>query len=440
MKITVIGGGSSYTPELIEGLIRNHKDLPVSELWLVDVENDEARFKVRVIADLTRRMFRKAGLEVTVTPTTDRRAAIEGAAYVVSQFRVGGLAARARDERLPLKYGVIGQETTGPGGFAKALRTIPVILDVCRDIRELAPDAWLINFTNPSGIITEAVVKHGGGVRVVGLCNVPIGMLRGAARFANVDPSRVRMDFCGLNHLTWARRIYLDGQDITAFAVAELAAAAEAGLLPPDFAFSARWLKALGMLPCPYLRYYYETERMLEEERRAAAEGGEGTRAEVVQGVERVLFQKYQDPDLAEKPDELSKRGGAYYSEVAVNLMTAIQTDRRDVHVVNVRNGGAIADLPDDVVVEVPAVVGRDGPRPLAIGHLDPKIRGLIQLVKAYEELTVRAGALGDRDAALAALATHPLVPDERVAEKLLDDILAVNREYLPQFNSGGPS
>lgn len=434
MKLAVVGGGSSYTPELIEGLINNREALPVSELWLVDVENEEARFKLRVIADLTGRMFRKAELDVKVTTTTDRRAAIAGAAYVVSQFRVGGLAARARDDRLPLKYGVIGQETTGPGGFAKALRTIPVILEVCRDIRELAPDAWLINFTNPSGIITEAVVKHGGGVKVVGLCNVPIGMLRGAAQFAGVDPSRVRMDFCGLNHLTWARRIYLDGQDITVFAMAQLAAAAEAGLLPPDFAFSARWLRTLGMLPCPYLRYYYETQRMLEEERRAAAEGGEGTRAQVVQGVEKVLFEKYQDPDLAEKPDELSKRGGAYYSEVAVDLMTAIQTDRRDVHIVNVRNNGTIPDLPDDVVVEVPAVVGRDGPHPLAIGHLDPKIRGLIQVVKAYEELTVQAGAFGDRDAALAALATHPLVPDERVAEKLLDDILEVNRDYLPQF------
>ncbi|MHB8947341.1 MAG: 6-phospho-beta-glucosidase [Bacillota bacterium] len=434
MKIAVIGGGSSYTPELIEGLINNHDALPVSELWLVDVENDEARFKLRVIADLTGRMFRKAGLNVKVTPTTDRRAAIAGASYVVSQFRVGGLAARARDERLPLKYGVIGQETTGPGGFAKALRTIPVILNVCRDIRELAPDAWLINFTNPSGIITEAVVKHGEGVKVAGLCNVPIGMLRGAAQFAGVEPSRVRMDFCGLNHLTWARRIYLDDQDITDFAVAQLAAAAEANLLPPDFAFSARWFRALGMLPCPYLRYYYETERMLEEEKGVATEGGEGTRAQVVQGVERVLFEKYQDPDLAEKPDELSKRGGAYYSEVAVNLMTAIQTDRRDVHIVNVRNGGTITGLPDNVVVEVPSVVGRDGLHPLPIGEVDPKIRGLIQVVKAYEELTVQAGAFGDRDAALAALTTHPLVPDERVAENLLDDILEVNKEHLPQF------
>jgi 6-phospho-beta-glucosidase len=434
MKLAVIGGGSSYTPELIEGLIKNRDALPVTELALVDVANDEAQFKVGVIADLTRRMFRRAGLDVAVSATTERRAAIEGAAYVVTQFRVGGLAARARDERLPLKYGVIGQETTGPGGFAKALRTIPVILEVCRDIRELAPDAWLVNFTNPSGIITEAVVKHGGGVKVAGLCNVPIGMLRGAAQFAGVEPERVRMDFCGLNHLTWARRIYLDGNDITEFALAQLASAAEAGLLPPDYAFSPRWLRTLGMLPCPYLRYYYETQRMLEEEQKAAAEGGEGTRAQVVQAVEKTLFQKYQDPDLAEKPEELSKRGGAYYSEVAVNLMTAIETDRCDIHIVNVRNDGTISGLSDNIVVEVPSVVGRDGPKPIAVGQVEPKIRGLIQVVKAYEELTVQAGAFGDRAAALAALATHPLVPDERVAEKLLDEILAVNAEHLPQF------
>ncbi|HEY3316689.1 MAG TPA: 6-phospho-beta-glucosidase [Bacillota bacterium] len=434
MKLAVIGGGSSYTPELIEGLIKNRDALPVTELALVDVANDEAQFKVGVIADLTRRMLRRAGLDVAVSATTERRAAIEGAAYVVTQFRVGGLAARARDERLPLKYGVIGQETTGPGGFAKALRTIPVILEVCRDIRELAPDAWLVNFTNPSGIITEAVVKHGGGVKVAGLCNVPIGMLRGAAQFAGVEPERVRMDFCGLNHLTWARRIYLDGNDITEFALAQLASAAEAGLLPPDYAFSPRWLRTLGMLPCPYLRYYYETQRMLEEEQKAAAEGGEGTRAQVVQAVEKTLFQKYQDPDLAEKPEELSKRGGAYYSEVAVNLMTAIETDRCDIHIVNVRNDGTISGLSDNIVVEVPSVVGRDGPKPIAVGQVEPKIRGLIQVVKAYEELTVQAGAFGDRAAALAALATHPLVPDERVAEKLLDEILAVNAEHLPQF------
>ena len=430
LKLTIIGGGSSYTPELIDGIIRRIHELPVTEICLVDVE-DGAR-KVGIIADFTRRMLDKAGVDIKVWSTLDRREGIEGAQFIMSQFRVGGLAARARDERIPLRYRVIGQETTGPGGFAKALRTVPVILDICRDIEEVVPDAWLINFTNPAGIVTEAVIKHT-NVKVMGLCNVPINMHYATARMLGLKPEEVTMDFAGLNHMVWAHKVTVAGVDKTQEVLHLLGDGASLNMNniteePWDKAF----LSALGVVPCPYHRYFYLKEAMLADELKAAQGGG--TRAEQVMKTEEELFELYADPHLDHKPTQLEKRGGAFYSEVSLDLVDAIWNNRKTINVVNTRNNGAINGLPDDAVVEINAMVDADGAHAISFGTMAPQLNGLLQQVKAYETLAIDAAVYGDYDKALMALSLNPLVPDMATGKKILDDILAENREYLPQF------
>lgn len=430
LRIVVIGGGSSYTPEIIEGFIKRAAELPVGEIWLVDVPAGQE--KLDIITSLARRMVARAGADIAIQPTLDRRAALSGADFVSTQFRVGGLEARIRDERIPLRYNVIGQETTGPGGFAKALRTVPVILDVCRDIEALCPDAWLINFTNPTGILSEAIFKYT-KVRNIGLCNVPIGMQMAAARFLDVDSGRVQIDFAGLNHLVYGLRVCLDGQDVTGRIIDALAGGGGMTMKNiADLGWEPEFIRSLGMIPCPYHRYYYQTDRMLAEEMEAARTAG--TRGEQVRRTEAELFELYRDPDLAVKPPQLEKRGGAYYSDAACNLISSIYNNKRDVQPVNTRNGGAIADLPADVAVEVSSVITRDGARPLTMGHLPLPARGLVQVMKAYEQLTVEAAVHGDYGAALQALVLNPLVPSAAVARKLLDDIIRENIAYLPQF------
>lgn len=430
IKLAVIGGGSSYTPELIDGIIRRAHELPVKEIHLVDIEAGQE--KLEIIFELTKRMIQRAGLDIQLYKGLDRRAAIEGADFVVTQIRVGGLMARKRDEEIPLAYGVIGQETTGPGGFAKALRTIPVILEICREIEELAPEAWLINFTNPVSIITEMVLRHT-KVKSIGLCNVPIGMKNNLAQILEYDSNRLKIDFVGLNHLVYGRRVYLDGKEITDEVLNKLAEG-KAGTMKniPDLQWAPELIYSLGMVPCPYHRYFYMTDQMLEEEIHAQKE--KGTRAEQVMRIEKSLFELYKNPDLNVKPKELEERGGAYYSDAAISLISAIYNDKEEIHTVNIRNNGAIANLPLDVVVEVNAVVGRSGAKPLATGPLPTNINGLIQSVKSYELLTVEASMRGSLDQALMALVAHPLVPSITAAKGLLKDILEANRQYLPQF------
>ena len=430
LKIVTIGGGSSYTPELIEGFIKRCNEVPIKEIYLVDIE--EGKKKLEIVGNLAKRMVKKAGLDIDIHLTLDRREAIKDADFVTTQFRVGQLAARIRDEKIPLRYGVIGQETTGAGGFAKAQRTIPVILDICKDIEELAPNAWLINFTNPSGIITETVVKHT-NVKVVGLCNVPIGMVNGAAEILGVDVSRVNIDFVGLNHLVWGRKIYLDGEDITDKFIQQLADGKSMTMKNiPDFTWDADFIKSLGMFPCPYLKYFYLPDEILKEEQQAAT--SEGTRGEVIKVLEHELFELYKDPNLSIKPPQLAKRGGAHYSDAACSIISSIYNDKRDIQVVNVKNNGAIADLPDDVVIETNSIIGKANVCPVNSGHMPAKIRGLMQVVKAYEELTVEAGVTGDYNTALQALTMHPLTPSATVAKKILDDIIRENKDYLPQY------
>lgn len=432
LKIAVIGGGSSYTPEIIEGFIEKRAELPVETIYLADIP--AGREKLELVGNLARRMIAKAGASIRINLTADRREALAGADFVTTQFRVGGLKARSQDERFPLKYDVIGQETTGPGGFANALRTIPVILDLAADMAKLCPQAWLINFTNPAGLIAETVLRFT-GVKCIGLCNVPLTMVNMAAKLLEADPGHVYIEFAGLNHLVWGRKVRLKGQDVTLRVLEALKDGA--GLARkniPDLKWDGDFLDALGMLPCPYHRYYYMTGGMLAEEKAAALPGGKGTRAEQVQALEKKLFELYKDETLAEKPRELAERGGAYYSGAAVSLISAIYNDKREIHTVNVLNNGAISGLPDDCVIEANCVVGRQGALPLTVGVLPPEISGLIGQVKAYERLAAEAGAAGDRKKALLALANHPLVPSVTVAKQLLADILALNQPFLPQF------
>jgi 6-phospho-beta-glucosidase len=431
LKIATIGGGSSYTPELIEGFIKRYDELPVKDLYLVDIE--EGREKLEIIEQLAKRMVKKAGIDLAIHATMDRREALKNADFVTTQFRAGLLEARIRDEKIPLRYDVIGQETTGPGGCANGLRTIPVIMDICRDMEELCPNAWLINFANPSGMVTEAVLKYT-KIKAIGLCNVPISMVSDIAEQFGVDMSRVRVDFVGINHLLWGRNILVDGRDVTEKVLDNASRDAENEVLKniPNVRLAGEFLRSLGMLPIGYLKYYYATPEMLKECIHDAKTVG--TRGEVVKGIEKELFELYKDPALCVKPTQLAERGGAHYSDAACSLIDSIYNNKGDVQTVNVQNNGANCDLPDDVVIERNCVIDAKGAHPLALGHTPLKVRGLLQNVKAYEELTIEAAVKGDYSSALQALTIHPLVPSSSVAMKLLDDIIKENKAYLPEF------
>ncbi|GIN72331.1 6-phospho-beta-glucosidase [Bacillus sp. J14TS2] len=432
LKIAVIGGGSSYTPELIEGFIESFDELPVRDLYLVDIE--EGREKLEIIGALAKRMLEKAGVPVNVYLTFDRKSAIKDADFIITQIRVGQLDARAKDERIPMKHNLIGQETTGAGGFAKALRTIPVILEICKEIEELAPDAFLLNFTNPAGIVTEAALKYS-NVKTIGLCNLPIGTKMQIADIYNVDPSQIDIEVVGINHLIWTTKILVNSIDVTKDILNK--AASSKGLTMkniPNFDWSKEFLLSLNALPCAYHRYFYLKEEMYNDQVQSV--NTEGTRAEVVKRVEKELFELYKNPNLCDKPEQLEKRGGAYYSEAAVRLITSIYNSKKDIQTVNVQNKGVIPCLPNNVSVEVNCVIDSEGATPVQITTpITPQIRGLLQVVKAYEELTIEAAVHGDYEKALQALVIHPLVGSLKSAKPLLDEILAANKDYLPNFH-----
>ncbi len=417
LKVCVMGGGSTYTPELIDGIVDLGRSLPIEKVTLMDVDAT----RLETLGALARRMVGASDREMAVRTTCDRLNALRDADYVVTQIRVGGMKARIQDERIPLRYGVIGQETTGPGGFASALRTIPVMLDIAADIARVAPEARLINFTNPSGIITEALAKYS-EVEPIGLCNGPIGAQRAIAELLDTDPERIYMDWVGLNHLSWVRGVKLDGREIIGDVIER---AISSGLVSQ---FSPALLRGLGMLPSYYLDYYYNTNRVLSEQQAA-----ERTRGEEVLEMERRLLDSYADPALATKPAELEKRGGAYYSTAAVSLIRALE-GKDGIHILNVPNGGSIEELPDSVAVEVPCSVVNGAVRPLPCSPLPVTIRGLVQSVKSYEELTIEASVEGDEDAAVLALLAHPLVPGFDTAQKIWRDIKRIHARYLPQF------
>ena len=416
-KIAVVGGGSTYTPELVEGFVRRATRVPIEELVLLDIDQE----RLDVVGGLARRMLDRLDFAGRLTLTRDRDAAIDGADFVLIQLRVGGQAARLIDETLPLRFGVIGQETTGAGGFAKALRTVPVVLDLAElTARRAAPGAWIVDFTNPVGIVTQALIDE--GHRAIGLCNVAINLQRILAERFGVEPDRVELEHVGLNHLTWERAVRVDGEDRLPDLLGE-----DLEELAADFRLPADVFRFIGAIPSYYLRYYYLTRTVLEEQRNGH------TRADEVIDIEARLLEMYRDPALTEKPALLASRGGAFYSEAAAQLIASLHDGAGDVQVVDVRNDGAIPDLPDGAVVEVPAVIDREGAHPVRLDPLAPEQRGLVQAVKAYEELVVAAARTGDRRTALRALAANPLVGAE-VAAPLLEALLDANRAHLPRF------
>lgn len=409
MKITIVGAGSTYSPELAEGLIQEAGELSLKELYLYDIDEN----RLSIVGGLVQRMVKAKGDPFNVTLTLDRREAIQGADFVLTQIRVGGQEARHLDTKICLAEGLIGQETTGPVGFSKAMRTIPVILDICSDIRAHAPNAVLINFTNPAGIVTEAVMKYGGGVKVIGLCNVPFGMRAAAAEAYGVPVKDVEVDYVGLNHLAWIRKILINGEDKT-LELVQKSSAKPANI--PQLAINEEFQVALGMSPNSYLNYFYIQDEMIEHLKEQPK-----TRAQVVSELEATLLEQYKNPELNIKPKELEKRGGAHYSTVAISLVKDIYYNAGTKHIVNVKNNGALPELPCDAVIEVPAIIDSQGATPLVIGKLEPQIRGLIQHVKAYEELTVEAAVSKNYNQALLALTTNPLVTSVNKAKRILD-------------------
>ena len=415
MKLAIVGGGSTYTPELIGGFARLRAALPIDEVWLVD-PNEE---RVSLVAGVSQRMFARAGHPGRVIATSDLVAGLSDADAVLIQLRVGGQDARRGDETWPHEVHCIGQETTGPGGLAKALRTVPVVLRVAAAVREHAkPGAWIVDFTNPVGIVTRALLQE--GHRAVGLCNVAIGFQRRFAAMLGVDPDRVGLGHVGLNHLTWERSILVDGRDrLPELLGSKLGDLAEEVELRPEL------LGMLGVVPSYYLRYYYAHDEVLEEQLH------EPPRADAVQAVERELLALYADPAVDTKPAALEQRGGAFYSEAAIELLSGLIGDTGQTRVVNVPNEGALPFLPDDHVIEVPARVSAAGLETLPIDPLPDDIRGLISAVAGYERLALDAAVHGSRESVLRAMQAHPLVLQFDRAEKLTELLIAHNRDHL---------
>ncbi len=428
MKVAVIGGGSTYTPELVNGFLTRTDQFPLKELWLMDIDP----VRLEIVGGFARRMVEARGSPFKVVLTTDQREAVKGASYVITQLRVGQMEARRKDEYLGKRYGLIGQETTGVGGMAKALRTIPVILKIAENMRELAPGAMLVNFTNPSGLVTQALSKYALDVIAVGVCNAPITTKMTIieelerATGKHIDPERTELRTLGLNHLSWHRGFTLDGEDVWPQVIEGYITALKA---EEDPEWDPRTIEVLRMIPNYYLQYYYHTDKKL-----ASQEGWPPSRAEEVIEIEKDLLREYADPNLKEPPADLMKRGGAYYSTVATQLLNAHYNDLGETHIVNTRNNGAVKEWPADWVLEMPAKISRKGVESLPTEPLPPVCFGLIAQVKAYELLTVEAAVHGDRNAAYQALLAHPLGPKADKIPAVLEDMLETHKPYLPQF------
>jgi 6-phospho-beta-glucosidase len=423
MKVAVIGGGSTYTPELVNGFLARLESFPLTELWLMDIDPE----RLSIVGGFAQRMVAAKGSPFNVVLTDNQRQAVKDAAYVCTQLRVGQMPARKADEYLGLRHGLIGQETTGVGGMAKALRTIPVILKIAQDMRELAPGALLVNFTNPAGLNTEALMRYAPEVTAVGVCNVPIGAkmrllpLLEKELGQTITLERVELKTLGLNHLSWHRGFTLDGEEMWPRVFEAYRA--------EQTEWDARTLEILRLIPNYYLHYFYYTDKKLAEQKHWPP-----SRAEEVQAIEEGLLKYYGDARNTEPPADLMKRGGAYYSTVATQLLNAHHNDLGEAHIVNIKHGGAIPGWPADWVLELPCRVTRAGIQPLPADPLPAACFGLLAQVKMYELLTVEAAVHGDRDAAYQALLAHPLGPTADKVQAVLDDLLETHRVHLPQF------
>ncbi|WP_338216167.1 6-phospho-beta-glucosidase [Lacticaseibacillus salsurivasis] len=431
LKMVTIGGGSSYTPELIEGYIKRKDQLPIKEIWLVDIPAGEE--KLNIVGNMAKRMVKAAGLDWEVHLTLNRREALQDADFVSTQFRVGLMQARIKDERIPGSYGFLGQETNGAGGIFKAFRTVPVILDIVKDMKECCPDAWLINFTNPSGMITEAIQTYGKWDKVIGLCNVPVMAMMTEPELIGKQLKDLTYKFAGIDHFHWHRVFDNTGREVTMDIVAKMYEG-DAGLPKNIFnvQFFREQLEQMKMIPCGYHRYYYREQEMLDHSLEEF--NGEGTRAQQVMRIEKELFDLYKDPNLDYKPKQLAERGGAHYSDAACEAIASIYADKRTHMVVSTLNRGAVPDLPTDHVVEVSAQVGAAGAIPLTFGHFEPAERGWLQLMKNMELVIDEAAVTGDYGLALQAFTMNPMIRSGQKAKDLLDEMLVANKQHLPQF------
>jgi len=431
LKVVTIGGGSSYTPELIEGFILRHDKLPIKELWLVDIE--EGREKLDIVFNLACRMVKKGNVDMKIFQTIDRREALKDADFVTTQIRVGQLAARVQDECIPNSFNLIGQETHGAGGFFKALRTIPVILDIVKDIQGLCPDAWMMNFSNPAGMVSEAIANYTEYKKSIGLCNLPIGLQNTFARMLGVDLYRVRLQIQGINHFIFVTDIFLDGESIFDEVIAKaIDADPSMGMRNiHGMKFSDDLLLGLGAIPCAYHNYYFHTREQLEKQLNEFKSGD--TRGETVQRLEDELFEMYKDKNLDMKPPQLARRGGALYSEAACNLISSIYNNTCDIQYVNIPNKGTTTELPDDSVIEAACVITKDGPKPLSIGKLKPEVAGYVYHMKSYERLAIKTAVEGGRANAIAALNLNPLIDSDTQANKVFDALAEAHGKYLPQ-------
>ncbi len=437
LNITILGGGSAYTPGLIEALMRLKERVPVDRLVLMDVD----KRKLDIVGALVQAMVSRKSPGTTVALTTDRRESLAGADFVLCQIRVGGLAARRLDERIPMKYGVIGQETTGPGGFAMALRTIPVMVDVARDMEELCPDAWLINYTNPTGMV-EGGIKARSNIRVLSICDIPAAILYLVAHVQKLPVNSLRLDYVGLNHLGWVRRIFHGGTDILPrlLSMAKFLNAIPQQLIPSSIIGVSqkdvneilkvlRLAKVLGVLPSPYLQYYYLTDEILKEQSRLSK-----TRAEEVMEIEEELLSHYAAVSKGREVDLWKQRGGDWHADMMVSVLSAIANDTQEEFVVNVPNGNSVRGMDPGAIIEIPCKLGSQGATPLPLEQPEPWMLGLMQVVSQYERLTIEAALEGSQRKALLALITHPLVPSITTAERILNDYLKAHKEFLPQF------
>ena len=432
VKIVTIGGGSSYTPELMEGFIKRYEELPIREIWLVDIE--EGREKLEIVGKMAQRMWDASPYDVKVHLTLDRREALKDADFVTTQFRVGLLNARIKDERIPFSYGILGQETNGAGGIFKAFRTIPVILDIVKDMKELCPNAWLINFTNPSGMVTEAVMRYGNWEKVIGLCNVPVGAMMKEPATIGKTLDQLVYKFAGLNHFHWHKVFDLDGNEVTQQIIDAMYEGKDGGVPANifDVPLFKEQLDEIGMIHCGYHRYYYRQEEML-------AHGLEeyntiGTRAQQVKQTEAELFELYKDPNLDHKPEQLAKRGGAHYSDAACETIAAIYGNKNTHIVVTTRNNGALPDLPPESAAEVSSFIGATGARPIAFGKLHPAECGWLQCMKNMEWCVEEAAVTGNYGLAMQAFFLNPQIPSGATAKRVLDELLIAHKKYLPQF------
>lgn len=435
LKIVTIGGGSSYTPELVEGFIKRYEELPLTELWLVDVEAGEE--KQSIVGEMAKRMFKAAGIDCEVHLTLDRKSALKDADFVTTQLRVGQLDARILDERIPLSHGMIGQETNGAGGIFKALRTVPVILDIVEDMKVLCPNAWLVNFANPAGMVTEAVLRYGKWDKVVGLCNIPVNAEVEEAEILGRKQEELFFQFAGINHLHWHTVVDNQGNDLTDELIARMygkdadGKSIVANIKDNNLIFEQ--VENLHMVPCPYHMYYYMTDEMLKDELEDFKNNG--TRAEKVKAIEKELFELYKDPELDHKPQQLAERGGARYSDAACNIINSIYNDKRLIMTVSTKNNGTVTDLPADSAVEVTCMITGNGPVLFQFGGFAPAERGLLQLMKAMEELTIEAAVTGDYGTLLQAFTTNPLITSGNEGKQVMDELLEAHKQYLPQFN-----